>query len=97
MTYYTCSRDPYTDCRYCLGYLESLVNTHRHSYLLRMSCGPFRRTDSIEIGQFSELPDVYLIECVRRLLKEVIHGHFVLYQVIVVVVGNTIRCNHDKV
>ena len=35
MTYYTCSRDPYTDCRYCLGYLESLVNTHRHSYLIK--------------------------------------------------------------
>ena len=29
--------------------------------------------------------------------KQVIHGHFVLYQVIIVIVGNTIRCNHDKV
>ena len=42
-------------------------------------------------------PIYCLIECVRRLLKEVIHGHFVLYQVIVVVVGNTISCNHNKV
>ena len=30
-------------------------------------------------------------------LKQVIHGHFVLYHIIVVVVDNTIRCNHDKV
>ena len=30
-------------------------------------------------------------------LKQVIHGHFVLYHVIMVVVDNTIRCNHDKV
>ena len=30
-------------------------------------------------------------------LKQVIHGHFVLDHVIVIVVGNTIRCNHDKV
>ena len=29
--------------------------------------------------------------------KQVIHGHFVLYHVIVIVVGNTIRCNHDEV
>lgn len=86
MTYYTCSRDPYKGCRYCLGYLESLVNTHRHSFFLH---------SALEfLIDFVVLP---LIECVRRLLKEVIHGHFVLYQVIVVVVGNTIRCNHNKV
>ena len=29
--------------------------------------------------------------------KQVIHGLFVLYHVIVVVVDNTIRCNHDEV
>ena len=53
----------------------------------------------LEKGYHGEFHGVlfHLILTYDSYLKKVIHGHFVLYHVIVVVVDNAIRCNHDKV